>query len=58
MGVTDVKIAAGRLMSAYVVQAVKPGRCCFSDIWSIGPAWAGRQAGRADVCTIHAKTGG
>lgn len=44
MGVTDVKITAGRLMSAYVVQAVKPGRCCFSDERSIGPAWGGRQA--------------
>ncbi len=43
MGVTDVKKAAGRLVSACVDRVAKPGRCCFSDERSIGPAWGGRQ---------------
>lgn len=46
MGVTDVKKAAGRLVSALVDRVAKPGRCCFSDEPSIGPAWGGRQAGQ------------
>ena len=36
-GATDTKKAAGRLVSAFVDRVAKPGRCCFSDMRSIGP---------------------
>lgn len=51
---TDVKKAAGRPVSALVCQAAKPGRCCFSDERSIGPAWGGRQGIALASCELLA----
>ena len=44
MGDTDVKKAAWRLVSAFVVRAVKPGRHCLDDVGMMREQERGRQA--------------